>query len=156
MGPGAASFPDPQHPALSLPTESGFAHWSSVLNSWLPPTLRCHQAAVSQQAQRVGPRDDRASKGSLMDCLSSNLEASSHPGLPGSSQYHDLLALPFVGGKITTHSNPGLPRKVVPDLAWGNYDSHYLEGGWVEDQEPPGAREKRQKQGWIPGVKIKR
>lgn len=49
----------------------------------------------------LSPLGDRASKRSLMDCVSPNLEALSYPGLPSSSQFCDLLALPFVGGKLT-------------------------------------------------------
>lgn len=74
------------------------------------PTACCQYtkaALMSHRAQCAGPWGDKASKGILMDCVSPNLEALSHPGVLCSSPFCDLLALPFVGVKLTPHSNQG-------------------------------------------------
>ena len=58
-------------------------------------------------------------------------------------------ALPFVGGKLTPHSNQGPSRKSLSP--WGNYDSHNRSGGWRTERRGEEKRD-RNKAGFIPGV----
>lgn len=111
-------------------------------------TLLHHAKAAlgSHQAQGADPpKRDRASKGSLTTCVSPNLEALSHPGLPGSSQLCDLVVFALCG-RQTHLSFKSSPTRKMPYLAWGNDDSLCpAVGGWVGGWRTESHQEKEKK-----------